>query len=186
MPRTPFSCLVINHFSTEVAAGTGSATTPQLLSLQSGRCAWRASACRSAGELPGQQVRIREIRARRRQTCHSAFRWSSHEQTTSPHQQSAIPSSDSIVLESWGNGPTVTHLSRSEMFLCSENSIPTVAEQGTYGRKRRGSVTRDRCCRLALDPVPVFRSTAPLTTAIWDWKVCYGGQGSPHSPRPME
>ena len=33
-------------------------------------------------------------------------------------------------------------------------------------RKRRGSLTRDRCCHSSDDAPPVSRATAPLTTAI--------------------
>jgi len=47
-------------------------------------------------------------------------------------------------------------------------------------RKRRGSVTRDRCFQPTLDPLPVPRATAPRPTAIRDWPVCHDGQRTNH------
>jgi hypothetical protein len=46
----------------------------------------------------------------------------------------------------------------------------------TYGRKRRGSLTRDRCCYPALRPLLVSRATAPLTATIWGWPLRRRGQ----------
>ena len=77
--------------------------------------------------------------------------------------------------------PTMACIDRSlpaQLLPCSrggggtEENIKSATEvtpssEVITGRKRRGSVTRDRCCRLALDPVPVSGATAPLTTPIW-------------------
>lgn len=42
----------------------------------------------------------------------------------------------------------------------------TPSPEALNGRKRRGSVTRDRCCGTALGPVPLSGSPAPVSTAI--------------------
>jgi hypothetical protein len=44
------------------------------------------------------------------------------------------------------------------------------------GRKRRGSLTRDRCGRVAAHSRHVFRASAPLTLATWGWALLDSGQ----------
>jgi site-specific DNA recombinase len=61
----------------------------------------------------------------------------------------------------------------------------TPSSEVTNGRKRRGSLTRDRRGRVAAYTIPVFRSTAPGATAIWDWPVCAGGKGTAHPKRAV-